>query len=764
MKVNKLLLTMLLVCCVAPMFAQNVQSVLPIIPQPVSVSTTNDFYVLKNSDAITYSDRSLQPAAEYLSKMLSRATGFSMPIKRSAGAIQLELTTVGKEGSYALRVDKKGVLILGNGYKGIINGIQTLRQLLPDDIESKTTVSADKRNSWTIPFATIVDEPRFDWRGMHIDCSRHFYTVDEMKEILDVISLYKINKLHWHLTDDQGWRIEIKKYPLLTQKGAYRILNNQDTVCLKRAKAEDNPTLLLPQKFCKTDEQGRTIYGGFYTQDQIRDIVAYATVRGIDVVPEIDMPGHFLSAIENYDGLSCFKEIGWGTLFTTPLCPGKDKMIEFCKDIWSEIIPLFPYEYVHFGGDEVDMKNWKKCPDCQKRIRDNSLKDEHELQSWFMHKMEEFINSKGKKVIGWDEIIAGGLSNTSTIMWWRSWNKTALDDATTHGNPVICTPNAEFYFDYQEDSKSIPNIYNFDPQPDRLSPAQKNLVLGVQGNNWAEYIPSIERLYYQAFPRMIAVAELGWTAVDRKDLQDFKNRLQKHYPRLQKMGVNYRIPDLQGFYNTNVFTDSKRVEVTSHDPSATIYYTTDGSMPTNLSQRYTQPILVDHDTEFQFRPYNQQGLGGEVVKTSFRKEALAPAKQVVALNKGLRADWYDYTGPDCAGIDKAKHNGTFVADGVVIPNEVSGNIGLILTGTINVPADDIYTFCLLSDDGSYLKIDGKMIVDNDGEHSPKELIGQHAMKSGQHDIYVRYFDHNGGTLQLRVLDSKGQPVKVWYHH
>ena len=743
-KINRIITLGLVLMANAMCFAQNQA----IIPVPVAAEWHEGTFSINNKTTIGTNVASLRPAAEYLSGVLAKETGTKIKVKKSAKAtIVLALNSEGKEGAYSLHIDKKGVRIEGCGYAGVINGIATLRQMLPE-----------------LHYADIIDEPAKSWRGMELDCSRHFFSKDEVKELLDVLAFYKINKFHWHLTDDQGWRVEIKKYPLLTEKGGWRTWNNQDSVCFNRAKKEDNPDLIPDAKKTRKLADGTVEYGGFYTQQDIREIVEYASVRGIDVIPEIDMPGHSLAAIANYDGLSCFPQIGWGKLFTTPLCPGKDKVLAFCKDVWKEIFELFPSKYVHIGGDEVDMKNWKKCPDCQKRIKEHNLKDEHELQAWFTHDMEKFFNANGKTMIAWDETVQGGLSATQTVMWWRSWAPNAPKETTSHGNNLICTPNGEFYLDYDEDGKSIGKIYNFNTELDGLSAEEQQRVLGVQGNLWTEWVPTRERMFHMAFPRMIAVAELGWSSKENKCLDDFKTRLSKHFALLQKMNVTYRIPDLTGFYNTNVFVDEAKVKVNCADPSAVIRYTTDGSIPQNDSKLYTGEFTIDKTTDFTFRTFDKNGRKGDMTKCRFIKEEMAPAVAGKDLKAGLSAEWHEYTGADCAGIEAAPVNGCYEVSEVAIPDSVSGNIGLIITGYIEVPADGIYTFALLSDDGSYLKLDGNMVVDNDKEHSPREVIGQHAMKKGLHQLYVRYFDHNGGQLRLNVFDQNGNKVNVNYKH
>lgn len=733
-----------------------------LIPVLSSVDWASGTYALPSKQiTIGCGSAQLRPAADYLAALLARPTGCQVKVNdKGKGHIRLSMAGQGVAGGYRLRVDAQGVAITGNDYRGVINGIATLRQLFPDDIETRRAVG---RRQWALPYVSIADQPRFEWRGMELDCSRHFFSVDEVKELLDVLALYKINKFHWHLTDDQGWRVEIKKYPLLTQRGGWRTFNDQDSVCMRRAVAEDNPDFNLPADRIRTNERGQQEYGGFYTQQQVRDIVTYARTRGIDVIPEIDMPGHSLAAIANYDGLSCFPQTGWGTVFTTPLCPGKDKMIRFCQDVWSEVFDLFPYEYVHIGGDEVDMKNWKQCPDCQKRMESHRLKTESQLQSWFNHEMEQFFNRHGRTMIGWDEIIEGGLGATSTVMWWRTWAPDAMKQTTSHGNKFICTPNVPFYLDYDEGGKSLKSLYAFNPQPDKLTDAEKALVLGVQGNLWTEWVPSRNRMMYMAFPRMLAVAELGWSKPEKMTFEDFNRRLITHYTRLRKLGVTYRLPDLTGFHTTNVFTgDRGTVSVGCQDPHAVIRYTTDGTLPNERSQRYTGPFEIDRSTDFIFRTFAADGRKDAFVKASYRKETPAEAVEVADLAEGLNAEWHEYTGADCAGIEAAPVNGCYIVNDVVIPDSVKGNIGLIITGYIQVPEDGIYTFALLSDDGSTLKIDHQMVVDNDGEHSPREIIGQHAMKAGLHPIEVKYFDHNGGQLRLRVYNAQGDEVRVSY--
>lgn len=729
----------------------GIQAQVNLVPAPQKVTVGTGEFNLAQGTTIAYSSAALKPAAEYLQVCLQRYAKVNATLVAGKQG-NIRLTTkkgIAKDG-YQLNVKANGIDINAANYSGTLSAIATLNQLLLQNDDKAA-----------IPAVAVSDAPRFNWRGFHLDVSRHFFTVDEVKEIIDLMALYKLNRFHWHLTDDQGWRIEIKKYPLLTEKGAWRIYNNQDTACMQLAARDDNPNLLIPKKNTRV-ENGDTLYGGYYTQDQIRDVVAYAKQRGIEIVPEIDMPGHFLSAIENYEGLSCFPTIGWGQYFTTPLCPGKQKVLDFCKDIWSEIFKLFPYEYVHVGGDEVRKDTWKECPDCQKRIKDNHLKNEEELQSWFIHQMEAFINKNGKKMMGWDEILEGGLSKTATVTWWRTWVPDAPSQVTAQGNDVIFCPGSPMYLSQAEEKTSMRSIYEYDKEMLKgMNAKQKQHVIGVQGNMWCEYIPTRERVLFQYFPRILALSELAWTKPELKDYDEFYSRLPKQFAMLHKLNVPFRTPSLDGVYHVNAFTTEGTMAVSCADPLATVRYTTDGSFPNKNSQLYNGPVKVDETTHFILRTFAPNGQAGEMLKADFLKQGLLEPVKVDAskLTQGLNAAWYNYRGEKCREIHKAPFNGNYPANDVVIPEGVKGNIGLIITGYLRVPEDGVYTFSLMSDDGSWLKIDGNMVVDNDRPQSPHEEVSQQALKAGLHKIEVRYFDSNGGMLRLWVFDTKGQKMQ-----
>ena len=753
--------------CVFSSCTPTVKQEIAILPTPVSLTEQSGSFVLKDGMKIGVSDQSLFPAVGYLQEILRNVISSSVEVTTDKNQVDMYFQlkdTGGKSGSYKLQSTPEYIRVEANDYSGIISAITTIRQLLPAAIE----VQGEKQ-TYSIPVVQIEDVPRFEWRGFMLDASRHFWSKDEVKHVLDLMSLYKLNKFHWHLSDDQGWRIEIEKYPLLTEKGAWRKFNTQDRTCMARAKEEDNTDFLIPEDKIRIVE-GDTLYGGYYTHDDIKEIVAYATQRGIDVIPEIDMPGHFLAAIGQYPELACDGLIGWGETFSSPICPGKDTTLEFCQNVFKEVFELFPYEYVHMGGDEVEKANWKKCPLCQKRIRTEKLGSVEELQAWFVRDMEKFFFANGKRLIGWDEVVADGLSSDAAITWWRSWAKDALPTATAQKQKVIACPNEYFYFDYAQDQNSVKKILAYDPCADeRLSPEQKKYIWGVQANLWAEWIPTMKRIEYLIVPRMIALSEIAWVEPAAKpSLEEFYRQLVPQFKRMDVMRVNYRVPDLQGFYKVNAFIDETTVDLTCPLPGTEIRYTIDGSMPTKESALYNGALDVTETTDFAFRTFRPDGSPSDVARTKYVKAPYAEAVTApAALQPGLKAVWHDFRGNLCADIDSAPVKGEYVVESVSIPEEVKGNIGLVMTGYLEVPADGIYTFALLSDDGSTLTLDGELLGDNDGAHSSVEIIVQKALKAGLHPIEVRYFDCNGGVLQMELVNEKGEKEMLpgaWLKH
>ena len=506
-----------------------------IIPKPTAVTEYEGAWTLPSELTISYSHKTLAPAAGYLEEILAPATGYGIKTKKGTkGDIRLVLTTPSADldESYTLLSGPDGVTITSASYKGIIHGISTLRQLLPYQIECKSLLRGVE---WKVPAVKVEDKPSYEWRGLMLDPVRHFYSIEETKNLLDLMALYKFSKFHWHLIDSQAWRIEIKKYPLLTSKGAWRDPANEyiDKACEQSAIDGRNPSMKLPKEHMR-EIDGKVMYGGYYSQDDIREIVEYAAVRGIDVVPEIDMPGHNWMATQCYPWLSC------GHDGTDPLCLGSDEVIQFAKDVFKEVFELFPYGYAEIGGDEVSRIKWQNCPLCQERIRKENLGGLEELQSWFTKEMEKYFNANGRRLIGWDEILEGGVSPTAIVNWWQGYHADVVQRSTAGGNEVICCPTTYCYFDYPQNNETMRTLYEGAVVPEDLSEEQHKLVKGMQGNIWGEFIPSEARMHYMAFPRAIALAEKAWTEKTDQNWDCFIARMEEQLARLSTMKVAYR--------------------------------------------------------------------------------------------------------------------------------------------------------------------------------------------------------------------------------
>lgn len=481
-------------------------------------------------------------------------------------------TDIPDEG-YQLEIDEAGVRLTAKTETGLFYGKQTLLQLLTPN---------------GLPYVKINDQPRFPYRGLHLDVSRHFFDKEEVKKLMNVMSYYKLNTLHLHLTDAGGWRLQIDKYPKLTQEGAFRTQSDW-------RKWWDNGK---DRQYLKEGTEGA--YGGYYTKDDIRDMLAYAAEKHITIIPEIEFPAHSDEVFVAYPELCCA-----GKSHTSgDFCIGNPKTFEFMENVLTEVIELFPSEYIHIGGDEAGKNTWKTCPKCQALMKKEKLANVDELQSYMIRKAEEFLNSKGRRLIGWDEILEGGLAPEATVMSWRG--EAAGFKSARMGHDVIMTPGNYMYFDfYQADPRYQPvaiggytpirKVYNYNPIPqDSLTAEEAKHFLGVQANTWTEYIPTPEHLEYMMFPRALAVAEIGWTPQEKRDWQDFKPRVNAHIPILQQMGLNPFPLSNELEFDMVVDTIQKEIRVTmdAEKYPAEIHYTTDGSTPTASSPIYQEPIVV----------------------------------------------------------------------------------------------------------------------------------------------------------------------------
>ncbi|MBL7742775.1 MAG: family 20 glycosylhydrolase [Chitinophagaceae bacterium] len=528
-----------------------------IIPRPVEVKPATGSFSLSASTVIIVTNGVDDNSAGFLNSYLKLYYGLSLKKEKTATSNYIRLTTVqtllpGKEGAYSLTVDPKGIFIQGQTASGTFYGMQTLIQLLPVE---KSAIK------FPIPAVTINDEPRFAYRGMHLDVGRHFFPVSFIKKYIDYLALHKINTFHWHLTDDQGWRVEIKKYPKLTTVGAWR-----------------NGT--ITGRYPGTGNDNKR-YGGFYTQTEIKEVVKYARERFIDVIPEIEMPGHSSAAIAAYPWLSCFpakptsipanmiseKSIEeqkkgriklvqetWG-VFDDVFCAGNESTFQFLQNVIDEVVTLFPSKYFHVGGDECPKTHWKVCPKCQQRMKELGLKDEHELQSYFIRRMEKYLNKKGKTLIGWDEILEGGLAPNAIVMSWRG-EQGGIEAARQKHN-VIMTPGNPVYFDHtqsaNEDSVTIggynpiEKVYAYEPIPEELDAGESKFILGAQANVWTEYMKNNRKVEYMIFPRMTALSEVLWTKKENKSEEDFEKRLLTQFKRYDLWKSNYSL----AFYDLN---------------------------------------------------------------------------------------------------------------------------------------------------------------------------------------------------------------------
>jgi hexosaminidase len=531
-KLIVLLFVLLLILLTEYLSAQEIVNSINIIPKPKSIVVNEGTFKLKPDTRIFY-DQNSKKVADYLTEVINPATGYDFKPQIWNGRVEtnsvilslISANNYGKEG-YSLAINQFNVIVEANELNGLFYGIQTLRQLFDEHINSVAKVEGI---DWELPAVVILDKPEFVWRGLNLDCCRHFMSKEFVKRYIDLFAYHKFNTLHWHLTEDQAWRIEIKKYPELTNKGGFRIYDDGSK------------------------------YGGYYTQEDIKEIVEYAANRFVTVVPEIEMPGHSTAAISCYPEISCTGgpfEVGtlWGIYYDV-YCAGNEKTFQLLEDVISEVVELFPGKYIHIGGDEVPKKRWENCPKCQKRIKTENLKDEHELQSYFIKRIEKFINSKGKQIIGWDEILEGGLAPDATVQSWRGMQ--GAIDAAKQGHDVIVSPTGNCYFDYPVDVTDMLKVYSFDPVPPELTLDERKHVLGSEGNMWTEYAPQ-ELVDDRLFPRMLALSEVVWTYPAERNYEEFRQRVQNHYARLDLLGVKYGL-ETKPFEISNVFNPNKNV-------------------------------------------------------------------------------------------------------------------------------------------------------------------------------------------------------------
>lgn len=580
----------------SPLFAncQPAPNPFNIIPLPQSLEARKGVFTLKKDTRIFTPEG--QPdwelPAQYLMAMTATSTGYRLvnqPFKKFKEAkgnsiYFLPDASILTDEGYILEVKTNAVIIRAKTAAGAFYAVQTLRQIFPPEFGGTHSYGSVK---WVVPTCLIQDAPRFAYRGMHLDVSRHFFQPVFVKKYIDMLAMHKFNTFHWHLTDDQGWRVEIKKYPELQRTASCR----KETLI---GHYNDMPHRFDGKKYC-----------GFYTQREIKDIVDYAKKRFITIIPEIEMPGHALAALSAYPEFGCtggpYEAATYWGIFEDVFCAGNEKTFAFLDDVMAEVCDMFPSTYIHIGGDECPKTRWEKCPKCQKRMKDEGLKDAHELQSYFIRRMEKTLALHNRKIIGWDEILEGGLAPNATVMSWRGTEGGIA--AARAGHDAIMCPGTHCYFDhYQGDPATEPTaigglttlekVYSYEPVPEGLLPEQSKHILGAQGNVWTEYMPRSEQVEYMAFPRAVALAEALWTPKSKRNWTDFSIRIQPHMARLDATGLKFA----RNFYDVTASFLNNKVTLKANDPALEIRYTTDGKPPSLNAPKYVSPIPITKTT------------------------------------------------------------------------------------------------------------------------------------------------------------------------
>ena len=731
---------------------------LPLIPYPQSVSFGSGRFAPGGPVAVTVESRGELPAGLVaLAREVGSAVGGNQGAGSPAGSrIVLRLLGPGVRGAdegYHLVIGPGDIVVEGLRPAGIFYGLQTLRQLAA---------------AGPLPVVTITDAPRFEWRGLHLDVGRHFFDVAFVKRYIDLMARYKLNRFHWHLTEDQGWRIAINAFPRLTSVGG----------CRKETILEKNFAPYVGDK---------TPHCGYYTQAQIREVVAYAKDRFVTVVPEIEMPGHSQAAIAAYPWLACTPgpfdvSTVWG-VDEDIFCP-TERTFRFIDTVLGEVTRLFPGPYVHIGGDEAPKARWKASPVAQAVIRREGLKNEEELQSYFIRRVERMLSARGKRLIGWDEILEGGLAPGAMVMSWRGMGGGVT--AARAGHDVIMTPTSHAYFDYsQGDVRFEPLnigglvpldvVYGFEPVPDSLDAATARHIIGVQGNVWTEYLATPASVEYMVYPRALALAEVAWTSRGERDWSRFTARLPQELRTLDRLQVAYRIPHVEGLEADRI-TLGEYVDLSLRSllPDATIRYTTDGSDPTASSPEYTGPFRLRvrmTETRVTARVFGADGRVSAPRSAAFSRTMVRAPDDVTdaGVTPGLRASYSEVSLRSVRPLDTLRVLREETAATVArLGTERPERYARVYRGYIKVPREGVYTFVLRSDDGSRLTIGDRVVVDHDGPHGTEEKQGMIALMSGYHRIEVRYFQAGGGAdLALLVRDDDGPAREVpagWLFH
>jgi hexosaminidase len=721
------LIPLLTVLMLNTAYAQDNDPNQGIIPAPASLIKapgTFTFSKLTIIKADKPNDKAVALLKDFLlnnRQLKNRVIKYNPRIK--GGATSVILTARGAEKlpneGYKLTITPHKIIIIGKG-AGLFYGIQTLIQLFP---VAPTAIEK-------LPCLAIADEPRFGYRGMMLDVSRHFFTVAQVKKVLDVMAAYKLNNFHWHLVDGAGWRIEIKKYPKLTQIGGTR---QQTMFGVNRDWPDGQP------------------YGGFYTQDEIRDVVKYAAERYINVIPEIEMPAHSEAALRAYPELMCTPDTSVKTparSINSIYCP-TEETFTFLENVLTEVMALFPSKYIHIGGDEANKEPWKQSAFCQNLIKQLNLKDENALQSYFIQRIEKFLNSKGRSIIGWDEILEGGLAPNATVMSWTG-EQGGIAAAKQKHNVIMTPQTTGLYFDHYQSRSPLEPVsfgryavlsetYNYEPVSKQLNDDEKKYIIGAQGNLWTEYVPTVAKLQYQIFPRLFALSEIAWSKPEKKDYKNFSEvRLAKHLERLDAMHYNYRVPTAFEVIDTMMIGSQFTMAPKSVVPGAKIYYTLNGRDPLDTDLGYDSPVVfnipANEKRTFKTVVITPSGRRSLPTSTVMYNQSPLAAVNYTGNNPGLKytlikgnftsPDQLDYAPAGTTGITKTFETTEF--------RKTDPTSGLILEGYINIPADGVYNFSTVTYNDIELSIDNEKLSENEGAIN---------LLKGYHTIKIKNFYH-----------------------
>ena len=758
---KKLLYLSVLLCLTACHTLQKevvfTENDLNIIPQPQSMVLGKGHFQF-TQETVFVIDPALMPARLPFFEQFERASGFKFAVQKvalSGSSVVIDTDkSLPKEG-YTLEVTPQQISIKAADYNGALYALQTLRQLLPNEVESTELVKRD----WLVPAVTITDAPQYQWRGLMLDVSRHFFPKEYILKTLDRMAMLKLNTFHFHLVDNEGWRIEIKKYPKLTEVGAWRV-DQEDKLWDERtpnpANAFANPAT-APKK-----------YGGFYTQEDIKEIVAYATKRGIAVIPEIEMPAHAMSAIAAYPELSCHKRpIGVPSGAVWPItdiyCAGQEETFDFIEEVLTEVLALFPSQYIHVGGDEATHTEWEHCPKCQLRMKEQQLKNVHQLQSYFIRRINDFLTSKGRTLVGWDEIMDGGLAKNAVVMNWRGIE--VGKKALAQGNPIVLTSdcyidNYQGLPDYEPQANGgylpLKKLYNYDLEKEALADAsvEKSKVLGTQANLWAEHVGTTEHSEYMLFPRLLALAEISWTNDKLKDWDSFMRRTQHFMQRMDVMGIHYA----RSVYQVVPTVENKEgniyLKLECEVPNADIRYAL-GDTPIEKGEKYTAPIAIKGTTIYKAAVFSANATNtitsGQI---TFHKAIGKPVSYSPLYHKSYQGQG-EGTLTNVIRGTKNFHDGQWLGwlgDDVTLTLDLgeTTEVSEVRIGAMDAQSSGIYFPERLT---VALSVDGKNYREVAAQEEPCTIKGKPSLK----DFVLKFAPQSTRYLQIQLKNVKTPP-------